>query len=83
MMTDPLPLMLQATQEILSRIPVTTTDEFNAAVQSAKDAFPAWRDTSVQTRVRVMFKFQELIRKYEVTAWAHTHEQRYRLSSVQ
>lgn len=46
----------------MSRLPETTAAEFNAAVASAKAAFPAWRATPVPTRQRVMLKFQELIR---------------------
>jgi acyl-CoA reductase-like NAD-dependent aldehyde dehydrogenase len=30
----------QANQQVLSRLPLTTEAEFNAAVQAAKDAFP-------------------------------------------
>eukprot|EP00882_Tetradesmus_deserticola_P001537 GHRQ01001659.1.p1 GENE.GHRQ01001659.1~~GHRQ01001659.1.p1 ORF type:complete len:535 (+),score=220.22 GHRQ01001659.1:200-1804(+) len=52
-----------ATQDVVSRLPLTTVAEFNAAVQAAKDAFPAWRATPVPTRQRVMLKFQELIRQ--------------------
>eukprot|EP00878_Enallax_costatus_P000935 GHUV01001065.1.p1 GENE.GHUV01001065.1~~GHUV01001065.1.p1 ORF type:complete len:530 (+),score=115.09 GHUV01001065.1:167-1756(+) len=51
-----------ATNEVVSRLPLTTAAEFNAAVQAAKDAFPAWRATPVPVRQRVMLKFQELIR---------------------
>nr|CAB3452203.1 unnamed protein product [Digitaria exilis] len=51
-----------ATQEVVSRIPLTTTDEFKAAVDAARTAFPGWRGTPVTTRQRVMLKFQELIR---------------------
>eukprot|EP00955_Chlamydomonas_euryale_P050382 354545-Chlamydomonas_euryale.AAC.4 len=36
--------------------------EFNGAVESAKAAFPKWRDTPIPTRTRVMLKYQELIR---------------------
>jgi malonate-semialdehyde dehydrogenase (acetylating)/methylmalonate-semialdehyde dehydrogenase len=54
--------LLQATQEVVSRLPETTAAEFNAAVAAAKAAFPAWRATPVPTRQRVMLKFQELIR---------------------
>lgn len=57
--SHPLP---QATQALLCRVPITTPSEFDAAVQSAKEAFPKWRDTAMPTRARVMFKFQELIR---------------------
>uniref|UniRef100_A0A7S0RJ47 methylmalonate-semialdehyde dehydrogenase (CoA acylating) n=2 Tax=Pyramimonas obovata TaxID=1411642 RepID=A0A7S0RJ47_9CHLO len=51
-----------ATQDVVSRVPCTTPEEFNAAVQSSKDAFDKWRVTPVPTRMRVMFKLQELIR---------------------
>jgi len=52
----------QATQEVLSKLPQTTPDEFGRAVQAAKEAFPRWRDTPAPMRARVMFKLQELIR---------------------
>jgi len=52
---------MQATQEVISRIPLTTEAEFNEAVQAAKDAFPSWSRTTVGTRARVMFKLQQLI----------------------
>ncbi|XP_010530660.1 PREDICTED: methylmalonate-semialdehyde dehydrogenase [acylating], mitochondrial [Tarenaya hassleriana] len=52
-----------ATQEVVSQVPLTTNDEFKAAVSAAKQAFPSWRNTPITTRQRVMLKFQELIRK--------------------
>lgn len=52
-----------ATQEVVSQVPLTTYEEFKAAVSSAKQAFPAWRNTPITTRQRVMLKFQELIRR--------------------
>ncbi|XP_062176883.1 methylmalonate-semialdehyde dehydrogenase [acylating], mitochondrial [Alnus glutinosa] len=52
-----------ATQEVVSQLPLTTNDEFKAAVSAAKQAFPSWRSTPVTTRQRVMLKFQELIRR--------------------
>lgn len=52
-----------ATQEVVSQVPLTTNEEFKAAVSAAKQAFPSWRNTPVTTRQRVMFKFQELIRR--------------------
>ena len=50
-----------ATQDVVSRLPLCTPEEFSAAVASAKAAFPKWRDTPVPQRARVMFKLQELI----------------------
>jgi malonate-semialdehyde dehydrogenase (acetylating)/methylmalonate-semialdehyde dehydrogenase len=35
-----------------------------AAVAAAKAAFPAWRNTSVSVRSRIMFKLQQLIREH-------------------
>lgn len=52
-----------ATQEVVSQVPLTTNEEFKAAISSAKQAFPAWRNTPITTRQRVMLKLQELIRR--------------------
>ncbi|XP_057464974.1 methylmalonate-semialdehyde dehydrogenase [acylating], mitochondrial-like isoform X2 [Actinidia eriantha] len=52
-----------ATQEVISQVPFTTTEEFKAAIFAAKRAFPSWRSTPVTTRQRIMFKLQELIRR--------------------
>ncbi|KAF8390186.1 hypothetical protein HHK36_024708 [Tetracentron sinense] len=52
-----------ATQEVVSQVPLTTNEEFKAAISAAKRAFPSWRNTPVTTRQRVMFKLQELIRR--------------------
>ncbi len=58
---------MQATQEVVSRMPIITNKEFEEAVQAAKDAFPAWKRTPVPHRQRVMFKFQQLIRENMVS----------------
>lgn len=50
-------------QEVVSRLPLCTAGEFNAAVQSSKDAFPKWRNTPVPQRARVMLKLQVWGRK--------------------
>ncbi|KAJ1434893.1 Methylmalonate-semialdehyde dehydrogenase [Sesbania bispinosa] len=52
-----------ASQQVVSQVPLTTDEEFKAAVFSAKRAFSSWRNTPVTTRQRIMFKFQELIRR--------------------
>ncbi|KAH9712661.1 methylmalonate-semialdehyde dehydrogenase (acylating) [Citrus sinensis] len=53
----------RATQEVVSQVPLTTYEEFKDAVDAAKLAFPAWKNTPVATRQRIMFKLQELIRR--------------------
>ncbi|XVF44886.1 hypothetical protein PTKIN_Ptkin02bG0159300 [Pterospermum kingtungense] len=52
-----------ATQEVVSLVPLTTNEEFKAAVAAAKQAFPLWRNTPITTRQRIMFKLQEFIRR--------------------
>ncbi|KAI4296457.1 hypothetical protein L6164_036415 [Bauhinia variegata] len=52
-----------ATQEVVSQLPLTTNEEFKAAVSAAKNAFPSWRNTPITTRQRIMLKLQEFIRR--------------------
>ncbi|XP_022727293.1 methylmalonate-semialdehyde dehydrogenase [acylating], mitochondrial-like isoform X2 [Durio zibethinus] len=49
--------------EVVSQVPLTTNEEFRAAVFAAKRAFPSWRSTPITIRQRIMFKFQELIQR--------------------
>uniref|UniRef100_A0A0C9S761 methylmalonate-semialdehyde dehydrogenase (CoA acylating) n=1 Tax=Wollemia nobilis TaxID=56998 RepID=A0A0C9S761_9CONI len=52
-----------ATQDVVSRVPLTTSEEFQSAVNAAQQAFPVWKNTPVTSRQRIMFKLQELIRR--------------------
>lgn len=51
-----------ATNNLVTRVPQSTDAELKAAVESAKKAFPAWKNTSIMTRQQIMFKFTQLIR---------------------
>lgn len=51
-----------ATQEVIGRVPFATTQEVNAAITAAQNAFAAWRQTPIQARMRIMLKLQDLIR---------------------
>ena len=53
-----------ATNNLVTRVPQSTDEELRAAVESAKNAFPAWRATSILHRQQVMFKFVALIREH-------------------
>ena len=53
-----------ATQELLARVPFATTQELDAAVDSAKQAFKTWRKTSIGVRARIFLKYQQLIREH-------------------
>ena len=52
-----------ANQQVLSRVPLATAAEVDAAVASAREAFKTWRKTSIGTRARVFLKYQQLIRE--------------------
>ncbi|WP_434032732.1 CoA-acylating methylmalonate-semialdehyde dehydrogenase [Cupriavidus sp. a3] len=52
-----------ATQEVIGRVPYATVDEIDAAIGSAQRAFQTWRHTSIGTRLRIMLKFQDLVRR--------------------
>ncbi|MCE4544527.1 MULTISPECIES: CoA-acylating methylmalonate-semialdehyde dehydrogenase [unclassified Caballeronia] len=52
-----------ATQEVVGRVPFATTDEVNAAVAAAHKAFQNWRTTPLGVRMRLMLKFQDLVRQ--------------------
>lgn len=56
--TQPLAPSLPPPQEVVSRLPLATADEFNAAVASSKDAFAKWRTVPVPQRARVMLRLQ-------------------------
>jgi malonate-semialdehyde dehydrogenase (acetylating)/methylmalonate-semialdehyde dehydrogenase len=58
-----IPLYNPATNELLCMVPEATQKEMQMAVDSSKAAFKGWRDTPVQVRQRIMFKFQDLIRE--------------------
>jgi len=74
--TDFVDIVNPATMEPLSMVPLSTQSEMNAAVASCSEAFPAWRDTSVSNRVRVMLEFQHLIKKNsDLLAKSITEEQ--------
>src|SRR4051795_12492912 len=62
--TDP------ATGQVTGEVALAGVDEVDAAVAAAKEAFPAWRDTSLAKRSQVLFAFRELLnaRKGELAA---------------
>ena len=53
-----------STGEVIAQAPQCTAEEVEAAVQSAKQAFPAWSDTPPNTRVQVLFRMKGLLDKH-------------------
>lgn len=64
-----------ATQEVVARVPFATAGEVDLAVASAKEAFKSWRNTPLSARMRIMLKFQQILRdNVEPLAQAITRE---------
>ena len=56
--TDP------ATAEVIARVPLSTVDEVDAAVQAAARSFPAWSATPVTARVQHLFQLKGLLEEH-------------------
>lgn len=59
--TNRVPVFNPATGEQSAELPLSTVEEVNAAVASAKAAAPAWGNTPALKRARYMFKYLELL----------------------
>ncbi len=44
-----------------NRVAIANSDEIGLAISAAKEAFPAWRDSSQAKRQNIMFSFRELL----------------------
>jgi malonate-semialdehyde dehydrogenase (acetylating)/methylmalonate-semialdehyde dehydrogenase len=49
---------------VMSRVPMCPQEEVDAAVQAAHQAFPAWRDTPVPTRIQVLFRYKQILEQH-------------------
>ena len=50
-----------ATAEVIARTPISSKADVHAAVQSAAEAFPAWRRTPAGERIQYLFKLKVLL----------------------
>src|SRR5215470_1472585 len=50
-----------AVGSVIGRTPLSTADDVDAAVEAAARAFPAWRDTPVNARAQVLYRFKALL----------------------
>ncbi|SIT51642.1 methylmalonate semialdehyde dehydrogenase [Paraburkholderia piptadeniae] len=53
-----------ATQQVLARVPFATKEEVDAAIRAAHAAFATWKNTPIGARMRIMLKYQALIREH-------------------
>lgn len=49
------------TCKVIAKVPISTKDETDAAVEAAKEAFPDWRRTPPLARARCLFRLKELM----------------------
>ncbi|PEK99514.1 CoA-acylating methylmalonate-semialdehyde dehydrogenase [Bacillus sp. AFS017336] len=50
-----------ATGEIIARVPLSTKEDLDRAVTTAKEAFKTWRRVAVPRRARILFRYQQLL----------------------
>ncbi|NJK43026.1 MAG: aldehyde dehydrogenase family protein, partial [Pleurocapsa sp. SU_196_0] len=50
-----------ATGDHTADVDLASVEEIDAVIQTAAQAFPAWRATPLSRRAEIMFKFRELI----------------------
>jgi malonate-semialdehyde dehydrogenase (acetylating) / methylmalonate-semialdehyde dehydrogenase len=55
------PVYNPATGKVLAYVPISTKEDLNKAVESAKEAFKKWKKTPVPRRARILFKYQQLL----------------------
>jgi malonate-semialdehyde dehydrogenase (acetylating)/methylmalonate-semialdehyde dehydrogenase len=53
-----------ATGEVIEQVPMSGSDEVDAAVQAAVKAYASWSRTAVMERVRLMFSYKALLEKH-------------------
>jgi malonate-semialdehyde dehydrogenase (acetylating)/methylmalonate-semialdehyde dehydrogenase len=59
----------------LSQVPHSASAEVSAAVQSAKDAFPAWSTLTVKQRAAIAYRYRELLLRHAGELAQTIHEE--------
>ncbi|MFN8089021.1 MAG: CoA-acylating methylmalonate-semialdehyde dehydrogenase [Mycobacterium sp.] len=64
------PVTNPATGQVTGQVALASVADAQAVIESARAAFPAWRDTSIAKRTTILFAFRELLnaRKHELAA---------------
>ncbi len=53
-----------STGEVIARVPLSTRDEVDAAVEAAAAAFPAWSALPIKERVQVFYRYKALLEQH-------------------
>ena len=59
--TNTLDVPNPATEEILAKVPISSNEDVELAVNAAKEAFKTWKNTPVPKRARILFKYHYLL----------------------
>ena len=62
--TDLIEVADPATQEVIALAPRATTEEIEAAVVGAQQAFLTWREVPVSERARLLLRYQHLLKEH-------------------
>src|SRR5207248_9431034 len=49
------------TDDVIGRFPLSTSDDVNAAVNAARQAFEGWRTTPAPKRAEILFRLGEIL----------------------
>jgi malonate-semialdehyde dehydrogenase (acetylating)/methylmalonate-semialdehyde dehydrogenase len=61
---ESLPIYNPATGEVIDQVPLSGSDEVDAAVRAAASAYESWCRTPVMERVRLMFRYKALLEEH-------------------
>ncbi|KUK97106.1 MAG: Methylmalonate-semialdehyde dehydrogenase [Parcubacteria bacterium 32_520] len=59
--SEPKDVVNSATSKIIAKVPISTKDELQEAIEAAKEAYPDWRRTTPLASVRCLFRLKELM----------------------
>ncbi|HEY4888562.1 MAG TPA: CoA-acylating methylmalonate-semialdehyde dehydrogenase [Candidatus Dormibacteraeota bacterium] len=62
--TETLPIYNPASGQVIEQVPLSGSQEVDAAVQAAVKAYSGWSRTAVMERVRLMFRFKAVLEEH-------------------
>jgi len=62
---DGLPVHNPATGEVIARVPFCTSEEIEATVRAADDAWRSWRQVPAVVRARYLFRYRDLLERHK------------------
>ncbi|HEU4649549.1 MAG TPA: CoA-acylating methylmalonate-semialdehyde dehydrogenase [Gemmatimonadales bacterium] len=70
-----------STGKVISRVPLSTSTELDAAVAAAARAFPEWSSRPIKERVQVFFRYRELLERHALELAALISEENGKIAS--